>query len=242
MTLLLKIPELLSRFEAKDWLLLTVSSIAVFLVVLLFKEKAGKRKLATDLEDEQQHAPIEDDSITDLRKRKLIAQIKALETRESKTTRLWNSFANVQTWTLLLAIAAACWGAWQYLDQAENEYKKPFWEKQLEFYLQATEATATLNAFIKDADPKREDADPTRRQKWNEASMKFWQLYYGQLAVLADPKVRDAMVAFGKCLRERERELGCTPEQLKELSLSLANECRKSVSNSWKEPLGEVSR
>ena len=174
--------------------------------------------------------PTIDQSLVHLRKLQLIAEIKNLQRPPGKQ----NWFVkNISILTFLLALIGLPLGLWQYFEKAENDYKKPLWEKQLNYYLEATRATATLAAL-------RNDTNDAAQQEWQKARMRFWELYYGELVVLEAPEVSTAMVAFGKCLRDYEDDK-CDLKTLRSLSLNLAHACRTSVANSWKQPLGKFA-
>ena len=176
-----------------------------------------------------------EDNLLDLRKRRLIAEITTLEQQLCKTPAQQNWFLkNVSFLTFALALIGLPIGLWQYFEKAENEYKKPLWEKQLNYYLEATRAAASIAVLL------NEETD-TSKVEWQKERVRFWQLYYGELVVVEDPEVSKAMVAFGKCLRQYELSQ-CDQKTLKQLSLDLAQACRTSVGKSWKEPLGKLDR
>jgi hypothetical protein len=58
---------------------------------------------------------------------------------------------------------------------------------------------------------------------------RFWALYWGELALVEDREVNDAMERFGEALKKDNTTL----EELQELSLALAHACRGSMANSW---------
>jgi hypothetical protein len=176
--------------------------------------------------------PTIEQDLVHLRKLQLIAEINNLQRPPAKQ----NWFVkNMSILTLLLAVIGLPIGVWQYFEKAENDYKKPLWEKQLNYYLEATRATATLAAL-----PNR--PDDASQQEWQKARIRFWELYYGELVVLEAPEVSTAMVAFGKCLRDYEDEDNkCDSKTLRSLSLDLAHACRTSVANSWQQPLGKFA-
>ena len=134
----------------------------------------------------------------------------------------------------LVALIGVPIGLWQYFEKAENEYRRPLWEKQLNYYLEATRAAATIAHL-------RSDGSDLGKTEFFKAEIRFWELYYGELVVVEDPSVSQAMVNFGKCLRDYELDR-CDEKQLQRLSLDLAKVCRNSVSASWKQPLGDVGR
>jgi hypothetical protein len=113
-------------------------------------------------------------------------------------------------------------GLWKYSDSVEIEFRKPFWERQISLYFDATSSAATLAS--------NSEADALR-----DAEAQFWNLYYGPLALVEDRKVATAMINFGQCLKEN-----CSQGELKNLSLSLARACRESISTSWSIDLEEL--
>ncbi len=110
-------------------------------------------------------------------------------------------------------------------DSKELELRKPFWEKQLEYYFAASAAAATI-------------ATSKEPQTVKKAKAKFWDLYWGPLAIVEDagmkkPEdavVEGAMVLFGNCFDGTDV---CNEQEIKQRSLSLAHKCRASVGKSW---------
>lgn len=122
----------------------------------------------------------------------------------------------------LVALIGLFWGMFTYFDSKEREFEtrrleatRPFLERQLELYTHATRAAATLAAS--------EDAAARAA-----ASKRFWELYWGELALVEDQEVERAMVALGRGLRN---DVGAS--QLQQMSLNLAHACRESLAKSW---------
>ena len=122
----------------------------------------------------------------------------------------------------LIAVLGFLWGVFQYLDtrdkQAETrriEATRPYLERQLTLYTEATQ----LASKIATANYEGSDEDPVGR---------FWELYWGELALVEDERVEGAMKAFGDALDE-----GASAYALQKLSLSLAHACRDSLAESW---------
>src|SRR6185503_15691410 len=92
---------------------------------------------------------------------------------------------------------------------------KPFLERQFKLYNEASQVAS----IIATSDDKAEVKKATKR---------FWELYYGELALVENKKVEDAMIALGKAIEaESDRE------ELKGRSLELAHACRYSLDKSW---------
>jgi hypothetical protein len=116
----------------------------------------------------------------------------------------------------MVAICGLLFGVWKYFQDLEISSKKPYLEKQIALYFDATSAVATL-ASSKDA------------AKITDAEERFWALYLGALVMVEDHTVEKVMVKIGNCLR-----YDCPQSELKPLSLELAKACRTSLGDSWK--------
>jgi hypothetical protein len=140
-------------------------------------------------------------------------------------------------WLKLLSAAGALgtffWGVWVWQDQSRRsleqqrleaarnaetrriESTRPFLERQLKLYTEATQIASAI-ATTKDS-PER-----------SKALQRFWQLYYGELALVENKEVEAAMVRLGRALQS-----GASAELLRGLSLQLAHRCRESLDRSW---------
>lgn len=122
---------------------------------------------------------------------------------------------------ICILLAALGWSIISYVTtmrvQAETrkiEARRPFLERQLALYTEATKIAAQL-------------ATATDVEANAAAEMRFWQLYWGELGMVEDAGVEMAMINYGACLNNPD----CT--ELKRLSLALACACRQSLSSSW---------
>lgn len=136
------------------------------------------------------------------------------------------SQTSFETWTRIAALVGAAvaflWGAYQFLDtqrgQAETrriEATRPFLDRQLTLYTEATQVAATLATSASDGQVAA-------------ATQRFWALYWGELALVEDRRVESAMVQLGEAL-----ERGKAGPELQGLSLALARACRDSLAESW---------
>jgi hypothetical protein len=133
---------------------------------------------------------------------------------------------SLETWIKLLSLAGAAvafaWGVYQFRSaqraHAETrriEATRPFLDRQLKLYTDATQAAATL-------------ATSTKTDEIAASKSRFWSLYWGELALVEDHRVEAAMVEFGRLLAD-----GKSGVQLQETSLQLAHACRDSLADSW---------
>lgn len=143
----------------------------------------------------------------------------------------------VDQWgTLVASVVAAltfAWGVYQYFHnqrikqdqlarerEAEAERRRiestrPFLERQLQLYSEATRAAAAIAA------PASGDAKAA-------AKARFQELFWGELAMVESLDVEQAMIAFREGLKA-----GLTGEAIGELSVLLAHACRDSLARSW---------
>ena len=130
-----------------------------------------------------------------------------------------SSLANLSVLGIVITFA---WGVFQYIrnekKQSESrriEATKPFLERQLKLYTEATQAASTIATSDDGAEKE-------------SALKRFWALFWGELALVEDSKVEAAMVQLGEGL-----EKNLPKEKLQQLSLQLAHACRDSLAVSW---------
>jgi len=104
-------------------------------------------------------------------------------------------------------------------EQIAKEFRKYFYEKQLEYYAEATEATATLATENKDS------------KDYVEARKKFYRLFWGKLSIVEDKSVEKRMVDFEELLQRFEN--GDTEADLQQASDRLARDARKYTLEVW---------
>lgn len=134
-----------------------------------------------------------------------------------------------------LTAAAVIYGVVEGLDSWEksqklektrlqNEFLSEFWEQRVRAHFDAAGAAAILAHAIPGTDT------------WNQARIKFFELYQGRLAVVEDLEVCEAMVAFGSQLKIfEESKKGVDHQALKNLALNLARKIRTSLKNASEE-------
>lgn len=114
------------------------------------------------------------------------------------------------------------------LAEAQREAKKPFYERQLALYLEATDVTSRIS-------------DPSSEEDKRAATARFWQMYWGQLALVESQEVESAMVAFQSVLVDTALTDQERAESLRRKSLDLAHKCRDSLKESWDVELAELA-
>lgn len=128
----------------------------------------------------------------------------------------------VQILTPLAAVVTAAVGVVQWraaklaaTEQARFESRRPFLTRQLELYGEAAGIAARLAT----------STDGAARTGYEE---RFWQLYWGELALVEDAQVEAAMVKLGEAIRAN-----AAPEAMQPLSLALAHAIRQSLDRAW---------
>ena len=110
----------------------------------------------------------------------------------------------------------------QLASNQAHERQRPFIEAQLKLYMEATETVAQIPT-----------ADVAARLVLVK---RFWQLYWGALALVEDDEVAGAMIAYGKALKAQPPN----PDTLASRSLGVAHACRNSLRRLWVPGLGTI--
>ncbi len=129
------------------------------------------------------------------------------------------------------ACISFCWGIWTWriarqdkvtADELEAgrlaqtrriEATRPFLERQLELYGEAARVCAQIAASTANT----------------VATSRFWELYWGELALVENKDVEAAMVSFGQALFYMAENRS----ELQHRALELAKACRISLARSW---------
>jgi len=130
--------------------------------------------------------------------------------------------------TVIVAICGVVFSLWQFRSQqedhqkelsdiAQREFMKPLLEKQLNLYVEASGAAATIAST----------SDEAERRKAKDT---FWKLYWGPLVMVENKAVSGAMKDFGYCLDGTDT---CTDADLKNKSLALASTLERSMLLNW---------
>ncbi len=111
----------------------------------------------------------------------------------------------------------------QSIQDFERETKRPFIEQQFKLYGEAVAVASRLaRAVDRGQQPPPKDIQ------------RFWELYWGPLAMVEDFRVEAAMVVFGRSLEDHVGSLGneCS-KMLNQASLALAHSARQSLEKQW---------
>jgi hypothetical protein len=113
------------------------------------------------------------------------------------------------------------------VDTRNKEFRHAFWQKQFDVYVRATRIAAKI-ALMQDI----ESVKPERHE--------FWVLYSGELSILENKDVRDAMIKYGRELDKIEKGQK-NIDALEFLSYNLARACRESLKKTWEPvPLDDI--
>lgn len=103
----------------------------------------------------------------------------------------------------------------QWRETRRIEAAAPFLAQRLKLYSEATSVAASLAT----AD------SPTEREA---KTLRFWELYWGEMGLVEDESVERAMVAMGKAVESGDRT------RMRSSSLQLAHACRRSLGEAWR--------
>lgn len=151
---------------------------------------------------------------------------------DQRVTNLINRYSVIGG--VVVAIIGAGWTLYTWDEVAVRESQKPFLEKQLQYYIEASKVAAKLTIL-----PLQSPAGATPEETWDWAKQRFWELHWGELVVFEDKDVRVAMAQFGRQVSEvekcRPRPEECLDAQarLKSLSLELSRAIRASIQSGW---------
>ena len=142
---------------------------------------------------------------------------------------------DAETFKVLIAVVGAsvsfCWGFWTWRiarrDKLEAERRegerlsearrieatRPFLEKQLDLYAEAARVCVRIASAHDGAG----------------AVARFWELYWGELALVENREVEAKMVRFGQALQYMPEDRS----ELRHRALELAAACRASLARSW---------
>ena len=144
---------------------------------------------------------------------------------------------SLENWLKVLAVAGAIssflWGVYQWREKSAQdlalrsveaerlaetrriEATKPFLDRQLALYSEATRVASQVATLGKTDAGKK-------------ARTRFWELYWGELALVENRTVEAAMKQMGDAL-----SAGASEHELQLASLAVAKACRESLDRSW---------
>ena len=106
--------------------------------------------------------------------------------------------------------------------QTAKEFRKGFYEKQFQFYAEASDAVATLAT------------EKIGSEDYIKARQNFYRLFWGKLSIVEDSTVESKMVIFEKLLSRYEAgDNEVTQSDLQQASLQLAHSASKYTINVW---------
>jgi hypothetical protein len=135
---------------------------------------------------------------------------------------------------VIVGLIGAAWTIHAWDEVAVRESQKPFLEKQLQYYVEASKVAAKLAIL-----PLQSPAGAAPEETWEWAKQRFWELHWGELLIVGDKGVGAAMARFGQQVGEvekcRRRAEDCPEAQarLKPLSLELSRAIRASLARAW---------
>jgi hypothetical protein len=108
------------------------------------------------------------------------------------------------------------------IQQTAKEFRKSFYERQLQYYAEAAEATATLAT------------ESIGSEDYLKAKKTFYRLFWGRLSIVEEKTVEARMIQFKNILEDYEQtESNEIKEDLKQASLRLAHDASRYTINVW---------
>jgi len=108
------------------------------------------------------------------------------------------------------------------IQQTAKEYRKSFYEKQLQYYIEAAEVVAIISTEEKGT------------EEYTRAKKNFYRLFWGKLSIVEDKTIEKRMIQFRTLLEKYEQNEGnVTKEDLEQASLNLAHDASKYTINVW---------
>lgn len=159
---------------------------------------------------------MENDDLQSAQLEKLRLEIAELKQRRHGAGKLTDW---IPIMTALIAVAGFLGGIVQNNATREKEFKKVFWEKQLQNYMDASGLAAKMVTTSKD-----DEKDAAYRQ--------FQEIYQGQMVLVEDVEVKDAMKHFIEVFIDYRHDPGLQ-DDAQTAARILARTCRESLSKSW---------
>ena len=128
-----------------------------------------------------------------------------------------------QPFVLLGALVTFGLSEWHKSTERSIELSRPYYEKQLDLYLESARVAARLAALKKD--------DPS----YPETVNRFWELYWGELAFVESESVERLMVEICRTYVSPENKSRCTssPDSHQGQALALAHHESQEIRRRW---------
>ena len=138
--------------------------------------------------------------------------------------RKWDVLTKIVAPTLTVAVAVFV-GMLQFAEKDALEFKRQVWERQLNVYMETANVVGEIPVVAEQA----EQAD-----KFQKSVERFYTLYWGNMILLEDMTVREAMIRFHLEINDYIEGISSV-ERLKVRAANLVETLRKSSHASWKE-------
>ena len=132
----------------------------------------------------------------------------------------WPDLPDVAVAAILGATVTAAGGLYWNFRSAKSNRKLPFLQKQMDLCFEASQIVSVL-------------ATTDDQAKWYEARGRFWQLYYGVLAIVENPEVERCMIECGKFIPVAGAPPTLPDDNLWHASLNLGKAIRTLVLKAW---------
>ena len=146
-----------------------------------------------------------------------------MPTRESWDLIIKSASAATAICTVAISAAVFLVQRQTSIEDSERQTKRPFIEQQFKLY---GEAVAVASRLAR--------AEDQNKQPPEEDLQRFWELYWGPLAMVEDSHVESAMVIFGNSLEDNFKNIdNACSRMMNQASLALAHQARESLEQQW---------
>jgi len=137
----------------------------------------------------------------------------------------------LKTLTLCGVVVAALWAVYTYQDTKARDYYSEYWNKKADYFLEASNAAATLGTTNK-------------LIEFNEARQTFWRLFYGEMSLVEGSCVKRAMQTFASNVPKSpiKTNQNLPREDLQQPSFKLAIMLRHELATGWEQPFSELDQ
>ena len=141
-----------------------------------------------------------------------------------KTFELW-----IKVLTLGGVLIGGIWAYVQYIDSKEKEFYSTYWNQKLDLFVRVSQSAAIMST-----------TDSV--EKFNTARAEYWQLFYGPLSLVEGPCVKNAMIAYSKCVPKQAIESATLlpMDHFQQPAYRLTIRLKDELGKGWKVPFAEL--
>ena len=131
--------------------------------------------------------------------------------------------------TLGGVLLGSVWAYVQYIDTKEKEFYSTYWNHKLDLFVRVSRSAAIMSTT-------------NSVEEFNAARAEYWQLFYGPLSLVEGTCVKNAMIAYSKCVPKRaiESSLSLPMDYMQQPAYRLTVRLKDELGKGWKAPFAEL--